>query len=91
MTPKEKAKDLVKGFRSTFIILVTNTKGELQFPYKSKYVANEVFEHQSKQCAIECVDEIIESIRKCDDYWYGDMQVDGVSYWQKVKKELENF
>ena len=63
MTPKEKAKDLVKGFRSTFIILVTNTKGELQFPYKSKYVANEVFEHQSKQCAIECVDEIIESIK----------------------------
>lgn len=62
MTPKEKAKELVKKFMAT-----THSISRIKV--------------DGKQCALICVDEILNSIK-----FNSDLQP---KYWHEVKQEIE--
>ena len=64
MTPKEKAEELVKEFG-------------LKFPMGSP---DDFIFNQAKQCALICVDELLES---------NSMFPQSIEYWKKVKQEID--
>jgi uncharacterized protein YxeA len=74
MTPKEKAKELVNKFSSGHPIIC-------KMNTRNMYIS------EAKQCALIAVDEIIKEYGT-----YYKIEVDGkyVSYWQEVKKEINN-
>ena len=41
------------------MLFIKNTKGKLTQPYKSGHASNEVYISQSKQCALICVDVVL--------------------------------
>ena len=83
MTPKEKAKELV----------------EKMFSNMPKYLQGKIGSETAKQCALICVDEILEANEKIslkglsetmqtNDILY--QLTDNAMYWQEVKKEIES-
>ena len=66
MTPKEKAEELVYRYRLTDL----NPQDFTDFCFNLSVI-------NSKQCALICVDEILE-IYQLDDY----------SFWKEVKQEI---
>jgi hypothetical protein len=86
MTPKEKAKELLKFYLNflpkTGTVVVQNSK-EISWSYDDCETA--------KQCALIAVDEIITTlnydIRDLDVR--GNVLLDLLSYWQEVKQEIE--
>lgn len=84
MTPKEKAEELIEKFEDKT---------------KDNSLVNTSY-HYAVQCALICVEEIIESIEAFgysntfyDDYESGELTFIGdknpCEYWRKVKQELE--
>jgi inorganic pyrophosphatase/exopolyphosphatase len=77
MTPKEKAKELVREFK--------------KYAYYPKTKDDELFvkeiKENSKQCALIAVDEIIKTICYC--YPINEYEISFVEYWQEVKQEIE--
>jgi len=73
MTPKEKAKELVDEFEK---ILYPN-----KFATDEKYV-------KCVECALICVDEIINSHIKTEGL-VNMIPIDISGYWQEVKNEIE--
>jgi len=66
MTPKEKAKELLKRFES------------VSKPFmKESEVQVHIHPEHAKQCALICVDEILEFYDRID-----------VKYWNEVKQEI---
>ena len=76
MTPKEKAKDLLKQFSSQTY--------DYQ-PYAgAHYHTAEIGYEAGKKCAIICVNEIISMQEKVN------IRFDfNIEYWQEVKREIE--
>jgi hypothetical protein len=75
MTPKEKANELVDKFyqRLPLKMDVITIRGGLSCEYDNW--------NEAKQCALIAVDEILGQFR-----W---RPSDGLSYWTKVKQEIE--
>ena len=69
MTPKEKAKELINKF--------LNSK-----PSSGSYVS--INTEHAKQCALICVDEIINQRPQLPSSY-----TSTIEYWQEVKKEIE--
>ncbi len=65
MTPQEKAKELIKKFKAVEIFGACSEEPEVD----------------AKQCALICVEEIIEAINN--------VEADSESYWLEVKAEIE--
>ena len=82
MTPKEKAKELVNKFRDINWLVET--------PYTSRYEWIQI--QEAKQCALIAVDEILSELAYTQNYVEDAMNKIQVyiSYWQEVKKEIEN-
>ena len=79
MTPKEKAKELVESFyRSMFDIKLSDTH----------------IMQTAKQCALICVDEIINSSPSlpilADNGSFGSDIEESTKWWKQVKTEIEN-
>ena len=75
MTPKEKAKELVKKFYDLNLLKLPDNG---TIPYISRQLA--------KQCALTAVDDILE-IFKCSPQLFVDTLM--YKYWQQVKIEIE--
>jgi hypothetical protein len=75
MTPKEKAHELVNKFRLFQSISYDDDGG-------SVYNYN-ISKHNAKQCAIICVEEIL------DNTGCGTCKKSDSSYWYEVKTEIE--
>lgn len=73
MKPKEKAKELFDKY-----CLALKTEGD-EFGYWTNII-------QAKQCALICVDEILEI--DCFDMSQKNFE-NQIQYWENVKKELE--
>ena len=78
MNPQEKAKELVGRFKQNQILAISNTKGNMVYPYVSIAVGGKVIDHQAKQYALICVDEILNLEELID--W---------DFWSDVKQEIE--
>lgn len=76
MTPKEKARELVREFK--------------KYAYYPKTKDDEIFvkeiKENSKQCALIAVDEVLKSINW--DYYEGSSATE-LNWWKEVKKEIE--
>ena len=76
MTPKEKAKELIREFK--------------KYAYYPKTKDDELFvkelKENAKQCALIAVDEIIKETKLHDKTIY---QHGRTFYWQEVKQEIE--
>ena len=72
MTPKEKAKELVDKMKLKVDVIDENN-----------YTAEN--EYGAIQCALICVDEILESLWNVGHSFSNDE----IKYWQEVKKEIE--
>ena len=73
MNPKEKARELVDRFLNTIIDNPTESNIKRYW-------------NETKQCALICVDEIIEV------YWgesYSGNNPKGLEFWQQVKTEIK--
>ena len=73
MTPKEKARELIKKF-------------DVKYQYNFITGSIPVSMHDSviKQCALNCVDEILDS-----KVFLTAIPLQSVNYWQKIKIEIE--
>lgn len=94
MTPKKEAERLVERFKANHLYLMTNSKNNLVYPYKSGFIGNKCREIQAKQCALICVEEIIESgfgSRGIEYFINKNTSVvtEPKKYWQEVKQEIE--
>jgi len=70
MTPKEKAEELIGRFKQNQILAISNTKGNMVYPYISAVIGNKVIDHQAKQYALICVDELLNLEELIEwDYW----------------------
>jgi hypothetical protein len=78
MTPKDKATELIDNFYQLFPFnkYVNTTDGELNWEYNDW--------HQSKQCALIAVDEMLDA-----SIGYFDDLHPYVNFWQEVKQEIE--
>ena len=77
MTPKEKAEELVNEFR---ILLINNSDPMRMIePFNYKSV--------SEQCALICVDEIINELIELDKYEHVPQHL--IEEWRNVRKELK--
>jgi len=74
MTPKEKAKELIHRFR-----VITIDKA-----LRSCNTTSEAMERTAKECALICVDEIIDALSSHE--WQNRNEIKG---WQEVKQEIE--
>lgn len=88
MIPQEKAKELVSRMKSNEIIAISNTRGNMVYPYVSAIIGNKVMEHQAKQYALICVQEIILSNPQSNPFNTSGRSTMG--YWEEVKQEIEN-
>ena len=77
MTPKEKAKELVDRFKADTVIYTWDGNG-----YK---VDIETSFQNAKNCALICVDEILETINNVNPTTEETFE----SYWIEVKQEIE--
>ena len=74
MTPKEKAIELYNKFLN---------------PSGDTYLYG-MLEHESaKECALIAVDEILK-LENNNGYYFDGTNVTSISFWQEVKKEIEN-
>ena len=73
-TPEEKAKELVDKFRNEFKWV------EKDFPVD--------LYRDAKQCALICVDEIIESWAKYNGEIDKSFYPEEIKYWQQVKESI---
>jgi uncharacterized protein YydD (DUF2326 family) len=71
MTPKEKAKELVDKYSDNIVVKFQEYAG-------AHYSELELSDTETKQCALICVDEILEFHDRID-----------VKYWKEVKQEIE--
>ncbi len=78
MTPKEKAKDLIDKMYNT------EHCGIEHFPNKRYCDCTEMNLYQAKQCALIAVDEILNTI----EYSSQADELSKISYWEKVKNEI---
>ena len=81
MSDKEKAKELVEKFRDSD-------------RYDYLHNPNGITDEQAKQCALICVDEIIQEHKEVHNATVGEnfthkMSAKLVLYWQQVKQEIE--
>jgi len=92
MTPKEKAKELVDKFYDYADSNYGATKFEKKWYGNVLAGERKVRKQSAKQCALIAVDEIINSNPKIILKWAfsGIKEFDSISYWQEVKKEIEN-
>ena len=74
MTAKDKAKELVDRF-----------KGVTRPFSKRRTLKVDIHPEHAKQCALICVDEILESLRNVGHSFSNDE----IKYWQEVKQEIE--
>ena len=74
MTPKEKAKELIKKYRDISISFVDSIEGTCDM-----YINNE----DAKECALIAVDEILDATI----YYFDDSDY-FVEYWRQVKFEI---
>lgn len=70
MTPKEKAEELVERFGRVI---------PFQDTYYSEEELYKMHKKDAKQCALICVEQMIE---ECEGY------PKGIKYWQEVKQEI---
>lgn len=92
MKPQEKAQELIGRFKQNQILAISNTRGNMVYPYVSGVIGNKVMEHQAKQYALICVQEIIYAIAYGIEYeWiqFRNKQTDYIVYWNQVKQEIE--
>ena len=98
MTPEQKkAKELVDKFLkhsvgslNTELIEKFNKKHPDFTGSKWKALWDFAKLERSKQCALICVDEIVKTVRR---YEYGQgerVDSEDYTYWQEIKKEIEN-
>lgn len=78
MTPKEKAEELVKHFRK-----------HVDDGRSGGFYSSDITFHNQKQCALICVDEIMNLGLLYGDAPFGDGGKQFHSYWQQVKTEIE--
>ena len=74
MTAKDKAKELVDRF-----------KGVTRPFSKRRTLKVDIHPEHAKQCALICVDEILESLWNVGHSFSNDE----INYWQEVKQEIE--
>jgi hypothetical protein len=81
MTPKEKAKELIEKF---------NNIADIESVWDgNKWVTS--YDH-AKQCALICVDEILNSvIVYSSELLLINWSDEQLEYWLKVKQEIENY
>lgn len=79
MDAKAKAQELINRFKQNQILAISNTKGNMVYPYISAVIGNKVIDHQAKQYALIVVDEILNLEELID--W---------DFWSDVKQEIEN-
>ena len=78
MDAKAKAQELIDRFKQNQILAISNTKGNMVYPYVSAVIGSKVIDHQAKQYALICVDELL----NLDELIEWD-------YWVDVKQEIE--
>jgi hypothetical protein len=84
MTPKEKAKELVDKYKSIEIEIADKYHG---YGGGDSYL--QMDSQDAKQCALIAVDEMINSYTSENENGYiNSEQI--LTYWKKVKKEIEN-
>lgn len=87
MDAKMKAKELISRFKQNQILAISNTKGNMVYPYISGVIGDKVMEHQAKQYALICVQEIILSNPQSNPFNTSGRSTMG--YWAEVKREIE--
>lgn len=80
MTPKEKSKELADKFKR----LKVNVFGCSDNGVNPCISTSHMFDIDAKQCALICVDEILESYSPLE-YYPEDLR----EYWREVKQEIE--
>jgi hypothetical protein len=78
MTPEEKAIELVGKMQVIHYVKLGGKNG------KSKGLPVSMYKSQTKQCALICVEEIIEN--EVEENLHPDDDI--LEYWQEVKKEI---
>ena len=80
MTQKQKAKELVDRFRDySYEYEVINSEEDTQ-------------DWNAKQCALICVDEMIDRFQHIPDvYCLGSIIIDEIKYLQEIKQEIESY
>jgi hypothetical protein len=90
MTPKEKAKELVKNMSFSKSSTYNWDNGDLVYIPQNQF---------AKECALIAVDEIIKAspLEPNDtpewlqpEDWFPDSNISAEKYWQEVKIEIEN-
>lgn len=78
LTAKMKAQELIYRFKQNQILAISNSRGNMVYPYVSAAIGSKVIEHQAKQYALIAVDEILNLEELID--W---------DFWSDVKQEIE--
>lgn len=76
MTPKEKAKELVDKYSDNIVVKFQEYAG-------AHYSELELSDTETKQCALICVNEILEGYNLLE-YYPEDLR----DYWEEVKQEI---
>ena len=85
MAPKEKAKELVDGFKK----YVESDWLNSDF-LEQKTISNTIL-FNAKQCALLCVDEIDNALQNISTLQViGNVLLDQIKYYQEVKQEIIN-
>ena len=88
MTAKAKAKELLEKMNIVHYMKLTGENSN------SKGLPISMYDSQIKQCALNCVDQIIKSmptnpLKNSYIMLYSEMVDECVEYWQQVKTEIE--
>jgi hypothetical protein len=83
MTPKEKAKELIHKYSN---IVIESTIGDM---YDTEYIESNMDIESTKQCALICVDEILNFDIKAKNESQFIIEQRIEDYWGEVKKEIE--
>lgn len=81
MTPKEKALDLFDKFYLTNAEWIEIETGEVEWIFS-------LSEHDAKQCAILCAEQILCVLRQLEKTEY--KMIKSENYWKEVKQEIQN-
>ena len=86
MTPKEKAKELMKKMNVVYYMKLPGKNSN------SEGLPISMYDSQIKQCALIATDEKIESLNSFADYWSlknGEWYLDEIKKLEKLKTEIE--
>lgn len=89
LTAKAKAQELIDRFKRNQILVIRNSRGNMVYPYVSAAIGSKVMEHQAKQYALICVQEIILSNPQSNPFNTSGWPT--MEYWNEVKQEIENY